>query len=405
MEKTSSMHNENIGELVDSLYAHLRELEYSEATIVTNRSILSRLVKYAESKRTDKFTIELGRDFVQAEFGHLLGEKDCSHNVNRAIHMLADFQRYGMIFKQSSLTIKGFSDEYKPLFEAFLEYLRKQGLCDNSITTWRGRLFRLEYFLLNRGIEHFEQIEIPHINEYIESLAGFSNGTISATLGCFRRLFVYAYENGYHSVNHAGVIPVIRRTKSYRLPNIFTPDDVAKILKSSNRDYPIGKRNFAVLMLVARTGLRVSDARELKFSDIDWDAKTISIIQKKTHKWLELPLFEDVGWAIIDYLKHGRPVTDCEYVFVSHQAPYTKLSLAFQKTVVDAVCAAGIHIDANKPIGMHTFRHSIATAMLASGAKITDIAPALGHAKPESTEHYISTTVDMLRECALEVSL
>jgi site-specific recombinase XerD len=405
MEKTGNVCNENISELIESLYTHLRELEYSEATITTNKSILSRLVKYAESKHTDKFTIELGREFVQAEFGHLLGDKDCSHNVNRAIHMLADFQRYGMIFKQSSLTLKGFSDDYKPLFEAFLEYLRKQGLCDNSIVTWRGRLFRLEYFLLNHGIERFEQIEVSHINKYIESLAGFSHGTISATLGCFRRLFAYAHENRYHPANFAGAIPTVRRTKSYRLPNIFTPDDVAKILESSNREYPIGKRNFAVLMLVARTGLRVSDARELKFSAIDWDAKTISVIQKKTHKPLELPLFEDVGWAIIDYLKHGRPVTDCEYVFVSHQAPYTKLSLAFQKTVVEAVQAAGIRVDANKPIGMHTFRHSIATAMLAGGAKITDIAPALGHAKPESTEKYISVSVNMLRECALEVPL
>jgi integrase len=176
-------------------------------------------------------------------------------------------------------------------------------------------------------------------------------------------------------------------------------------LESSNREYPIGKRNFAVLMLVARTGLRVSDARELKFGAVDWDAKTISIVQKKTHKPLELPLFEDVGWAIIDYLKHGRPVTDCEYVFVSHQAPYTKLSAAFQKTVVTAVQAAGVHIDANKPIGMHTFRHSIATAMLANGAEITDIAQALGHSEPESTERYISVTVDILRECALEVTL
>ena len=302
-----------------------------------------------------------------------------------------------MIFKQSSLTLKGFSNEYKPLFEEFFDYLRKQGLCDNSIITWRGRLFCLEYFLLNRNSERFEQIEIPHINEYIESLAGFSNSTISATLGCFRRLFAYAYENGYHAVNYAGAIPTVRRTKEYRLPNIFTPDDVAKILESSNREYPIGKCNFAVLMLVARTGLRISDARELKFSAIDWDAKTISVIRKKTRKPLELPLFEDVGWAIIDYLKHGRPIADCEYMFVSHQAPYTKLSLAFQKTVVEAVCKAGINIDANKPIGMHTFRHSIATAMLASGAKITDIAPALGHAEPKSTERYINTTVDMLR--------
>ena len=126
-------------------------------------------------------------------------------------------------------------------------------------------------------------------------------------------------------------------------------------------------------------------------------------MQGKTGEPLVLPLFEDVGWAIIDYLKHGRPTTDCEYVFVCHQAPYTKLSGALQSMIVKLVQSAGVRVEAGKPIGMHTFRHSIATSMLASGAAITDIAQVLGHSEPESTQRYISVSVDMLRECALEV--
>jgi site-specific recombinase XerD len=404
MGKTGNIRNERIGELIPLLFAHLTELGYSKDTLRTNKSILSRLERYAVAKGTDEFSIELGREFVLYEFGHILGDKDCSHNVNRAIHMLADFQRYGMIFKQSSLTIKGFSNEYKPLFEDFLGHLRKQGLADASIATWRGRLFRLEYYLLNRGVRKFEQIELAHVSEYVESLAGFSTNTIFATLGFLRRLFDFAHENGCHCVSYSGVIPSVRRIQSYRLPNVFTPEDVTKILSVANREHPVGRRNFAILLLVARTGLRIGDARELKFSSINWQNKTISLTQGKTGEPLELPLFEEVGWAIIDYLKHGRPMTDSEYVFVRHQALYTKLSDTFQKTIVRLVQVAGVRVKADKPIGMHTFRHSVATSMLASGASITDIAQVLGHVGPESTLRYLSISVDMLRECALEVT-
>jgi hypothetical protein len=146
MEKTGNARNEHISELIALLFAHLTELGYSKDTLLTNKSILGRLERYAAAKGTGEFSIELGREFVLDEFGHILGDKDCSHNVNRAIHMLADFQKYGMIFKQSSLTVKGFSGEYKSLFEDFLRHLRKQGLADASIITWRGRLFRLEYY-------------------------------------------------------------------------------------------------------------------------------------------------------------------------------------------------------------------------------------------------------------------
>jgi site-specific recombinase XerD len=403
MGQAGKVRNECIGELIQLLFAHLSELGYSKDTLLTNKSILSRLERYAVAKGINDFSIELGREFVLKEFGHLLGEKECSHNVNRAIHLLADFQKYGMIFKQSSLTIKGFSDEYKKLFEDFLDHLRKQGLADRSIATWRSRLFRLEYYLLKREIRKFEQIELAHVNEYVESLAGFSTSTISATMGFLRRLFDFAHENGYHSVSHSRAIPSVRRVRHYRLPNVFTPENVAQILSTVNREHPLGKRNFAILLLVARTGLRIGDARELKFNSIDWQNKTLSIVQRKTGEPLGLPLFEDVGWAIIDYLKHGRPITDCEYVFVRHQAPYTKLTGSFQKIIAKLVQAAGIRIEACKPIGMHTFRHSVATSMLAKGASITDIAQVLGHSEPESTQRYISVSVNMLRECALEV--
>ena len=235
-------------------------------------------------------------------------------------------------------------------------------------------MFRFEYFLLQSGIERFNQLQLHQVNTYIESLAGYSAGTVGATVRILGKLFDYALAKGYHSVSYANALPCIRRTKKHRLPTVFSPDDVERILAQADRSNPLGKRNYAILLLVTRLGLHISDARQLRFENLDWKNKRISILQQKTGKPLELPLLEDVGWAIIDYLRNGRPETDCPHIFVRHCAPFDVLGDSMHSLVSRLVAKAGIHVPADKPVGMHSFRHSLATSMLRNGAELTDIA-------------------------------
>jgi len=319
--------------------------------------------------------------------------------------MLADFQRFGMVFKQHNFNPKGFSAEYEPLFSGFLGSLQKTGIAESTIDTYRSSLFRLENFLTTRGVIRFNQLELFHVNAYVESLAGYSKNAISMSLGLMRRLFDYARDNGYHRDSFSGVLPVVKFAQTSRLPVTFTADEVERMLENVDAHNPIGKRNYAIILLVAKLGLRVGDAIALRFSSIDWDAKTISIKQQKTGVPLTLPLPEDVGWAIIQYLKHGRPETTCECIFVRHHAPYDMMTAHFQKDLQRAVQKAGISVPAEKRFGMHTFRHSIASTLLGQGATLSEIAQLLGHENTDVTEEYISLTPILLRECALEVDI
>lgn len=393
----------NLRELVAALSDHLLGLGYRPTTIAHLNVDWRKLTEYADAHGTGVFSMELGRSFVWDCFGSILGDKDTAHTINRSIHMLADFERYGMVFKQSSITLKGFSPEYKELFESFLSNLRETGTAASSIPTWKSRLFCFEYFLLNNGVTQFSQIERQHILTYAESLSCFSSSTVGATIRILRKLFDFAIAYGSHQVNFIDSLPDVRRTRRYRLPNIFAPDDVDRMLTAVDRSNALGKRDYAILLIVAKLGLRISDVRGLRFDNIDWQEKRISIIQRKTGVPLDLPLFDDIGWAIIDYLQHGRPQTECSHIFVKHLAPYDELSGCLQHTVLKYVQKAGIHTPANKPIGMHTFRHSLATTLLKNGATYTEIAQVLGHATPESAQTYISLDVEQLRQCALEV--
>jgi site-specific recombinase XerD len=157
--------------------------------------------------------------------------------------------------------------------------------------------------------------------------------------------------------------------------------------------------------MTVRLGFRSGDVRTLTFKSIDWAKKIISIAQQKTGKLLELPLSDDVGWAIIDYMKNGRPKCFNDIVFVSHNPPFAELNPISGNLVAKYMRKAGIKTPQNRTCGMHTLRHSLASGMLAKGIPITTISSVLGHADISSTESYLRVDIKSLRGCALEVDL
>lgn len=120
---------------------------------------------------------------------------------------------------------------------------------------------------------------------------------------------------------------------------------------------------------------------------------------------VELPLTEEVGWAIIDYLQNGRPQSDCDHVFIKHCAPYDALSPSMYRTIQKYMQKAGIKCLNGKATGMHALRHSLASSMLAQKTPLPIISGTLGHTNPHSTETYLGIGLHQLRECALEVEI
>ncbi|MBX5857192.1 tyrosine-type recombinase/integrase [Pseudomonas aeruginosa] len=391
-------------QLVEELTGKLEAMGYSGATITRLNSIWRNLIPYANENASGAFSMEMAREFIQSHYGYRLDDPDASHNIHRAIHLLSDFQRYGTVFKQSHATLKGFTKSFRHVFEGFLQHLSDQGVAPGSVRTWRSRLFRLEHFLIHRGVEDFRFIRIQHINSYIESLAGFSSSTVGSTLRILRQLFQYAFSKGFHVDSFDKVIPTVRRQKRQRLPTVFVASETEKILSAIDRSNALGKRNYAIFLLLARMGLRISDVRALMFHQFDWSRNVISIIQQKTKRPLDLPIMDEVGWAIIDYLRNGRPHSDCQQIFIKHIAPFDGLTSAFHRPMIQYLRRAGIHVPANKPRGVHSLRHSLATTLLQKQVPIQTISHTLGHLDIGSTNGYVQVNLPQLRLCALEVA-
>ena len=173
-----------------------------------------------------------------------------------------------------------------------------------------------------------------------------------------------------------------------------------------DRQSATGKRDYAMILMTARLGLRISDLRQLELGDLDWRAKTLTIVQRKTGRPLSLPLLDDVGWAIIDYVRHGRPETACAKVFIKHRHPFGAFgcSSSVAGRLSRYAARAGIGFPPGQACGMHSLRGALAVAMIGNGAPMPVISAVLGHASSDTTQaYYLRFDVERLRCCALDV--
>jgi integrase/recombinase XerD len=158
--------------------------------------------------------------------------------------------------------------------------------------------------------------------------------------------------------------------------------------------------------VTARLGLRICDLRQLELGDLDWRAKALTIIQRKTGRPLSLPLLDDVGWAVIDYVRHGRPETVCAKVFVKHRHPFDTFGCASSvaSRLSRHAARAGIDFPPGKVCGMHSLRGALAVAMIGNGAPMPVVSAVLGHASTDTTQaYYLRFDTGRLRCCALDV--
>ena len=179
-----------------------------------------------------------------------------------------------------------------------------------------------------------------------------------------RSYLKYGHDNEIMQEELFSKLPNPHYNRQSRLPSTYTENEVRKTLDTIDMGNPCGIRDYAIILLIARLGLRSSDVANLRFSNIDWESDLIRLTQVKTGNPLELPLLSDVGDAIINYLKNARPKTDSDHVFIRVQPPYTEFqSGAVGALVHEHLLRAVSHLEGRKS-GSHALRHSLASRLL-----------------------------------------
>jgi site-specific recombinase XerD len=194
-------------------------------------------------------------------------------------------------------------------------------------------------------------------------------------------------------------VPSIPAWKLSRIPNFLTNEQLNKFLASFDRKSPTGRRDYAIALCLARLGLRRKEVTHLALDDIDWRSGILRITTSKSRRFSTLPLPEDVGKAIVDYLRNGRPPTEERRVFVCHRH---RVGAPLQSAAIGTLIRRRFKRTRMKvPGGTHILRHTVATHMVQQGVSIKEVADFLRHRSLDTTVIYTKVNLPMLLEVAL----
>jgi site-specific recombinase XerD len=216
------------------------------------------------------------------------------------------------------------------------------------------------------------------------------------TLRSFLRYLRY---KGLIEIDLASAVPPVRTWRFASLPRYLTPREVQKVLRSIDRHTALGRRDYAVLLLLARLGLRASEVTTLCLQDVDWQSGLLTI-RGKGRQRAQMPLPSEVGAAIGDYLQHGRPCSESRRVFLREWAPHIGFASAASVTMIARVALERAEVDTPRK-GAHVFRYALATRLLRAGASLTQIGQVLRHRSHDSTRIYAKVNVSALRALAM----
>ena len=371
------------------------------------KTVSRQFIVYAGEHDIDSFNIDVGLQFLENHYSmsQKIAEKKWCSMYLRCINAISEYQMTGAVdmYLTAVRTEYMFPEPFKESAESYLAYREKIGIIPKSIQISRLYLFRFFSFLDTKNIHSMDVITVPVVLDFLKSLSTFEKPTINAIMRAVRLYLKYCYENGIIPDNLFPKLPNPHYNRNSRLPSTYTAQEVRDTLSAIDMGNPCGIRDYAIILLLARLGLRSSDVANLRFSNIDWENDMIRLTQVKTGNPLELPLLSDVGEAIINYLKNARPKSDSDHVFIRIKPPYTEFNPgAVGALVHERLVKAGIHLEGRKS-GSHALRHSLAKRLLEHEIPLPVISEILGHTNTETTMTYLRVDINELKKCALEV--
>jgi len=256
-----------------------------------------------------------------------------------------------------------------------------------------------------KKVNSSDNITPSHLTDFLSTFAECKPRYISTVLYVLRNYFKFLQDLNIVKTDLVASLPHVRILRNAFIPHAWKTDDVKKLLASIDRDSAKGKRDYAILLMVTHLGLRVSDIRNMRLSNLNWNKKTITFNMQKTKQAQEFTLLEDIGWAIIDYLKNGRPQTACDRLFVRHRAPFDSFgeNESFYRELHRYMQVADIKPPADGiHCGLHSLRSTLAKNMLGAKTPLPVISEVLGHTNINTTSIYLKIDLDGLRKCALD---
>ena len=396
--------------IVEKTMERLKQLGYCAKAISNYRGTWNTYVRFVrQSDVPNRFTVESVERYLVHRGLPGPGVESLSasqRHIRSAMRIFTEFALHGCFQRRRNMSQKTqVAAHWQQFLDGYERFCREERRV--APRSMRGRhrdVQRFLHFLESCGVRSASEIDATVLSGFVGLLTHVRPKTLAATVSIVRSFLRYLCLHGMVDAAIIDQVPKVRVYQGERLPTIWAPEDVKKLLSAVDRTSPIGKRDYAILLLAARLGLRAGDIREMRLDQLDWDQSRIHVVQGKTGVPLELPLTEEVGEAIIDYLRHGRPVTTHREVFLRQNAPFEPFGRDnnLHSIITSYRRKAEIKLPAQSRRGLHSLRHTLASRLLEAGVPLDTIAGTLGHLSPETTRLYLRIDVNDLRRAALD---
>lgn len=392
-----------IKELIEGCVTWMRSSGYTDNVIgVYDRLWRHGILAFMNRNGQSDFSEDIGLSFL--ECCHTDGFlKETDIQMRRSVKVLIEFQKFGYIARKSHPKVHyNFKGEIGYAMELTLQDCADRGQKDSTISVYRRHLWRFQSYLKTIGLTKISDLTHGHIVGYID---GYGYGDKDGAIHVLRFFLSRLWDRKYTTINLKEALYPYRKAKTEKIPSYYSAEEIAVIEKEAKAgcNTAKGRRDYAMLLLASRLGLRASDIAALSFENILWERMEISLIMYKTGKTITLPLLPEIGNAIIHYVQNGRPNVESRKVFISAKAPYEEATTNTVKYAIRSIIEdSGVAIS-NRHHGSHAMRHSLATRLLENGETMPVISAALGHQSTSTTMGYLKVDLKSLKKCALEV--
>ena len=394
-------------DLVKKGIEYLKKSGRSSSTLAHYRWTWRQIEDFMSKSTYESFSARVS-EFLKEKYGSK-NARDLSHYHKTCIRQalcLVQFEETGEMPAQIEFISREqvvLNGEIGVWMAEFIAYKRSMRLHEKMLSSYRYYLYLLNKYLNENGINETSHISPLALLHYASILLPGSPGAKHLALAVMRSFFQYLYKQNQTVTDLSIGIPRDNYKKQPHLPSVYSIDEIKAILNTADRSTSVGKRNYAILLFAVRLGLRASDIRNLQFENIIWPESRISFVQQKTKVPLALPLPTDVGEALVDYLKYGRPPSEFNFIFVDHIYPYDQLGeKSIPRIASKAIQKSDIEIG-NRKHGSHVLRHTLANFLLAQKTSLPIISQILGHENVQTSMNYLRIDIEQLRQCALEV--
>ena len=393
--------------LVSGLDAELVRLGYKDSTMAWYRGCWRRMEKYFAARGIEEFSLDVAMAWVDDACGFFGKEQAGTLKRTdvywfRVAQTLEDYAVHGAVLRRYNRSVCKLSGDGAEAVARFQAHLRAEDRAASTVRTYGTLAGEFVAFTGTRG--GLASCDAATIGAFVATLTGYQFKTVEQKLCAVRSFLRFASADGLVGAACLVAVPAARSSRQARIPSVWDPGEVARIVEAIDRDNPCGKRDYAIILLITRLGLRGVDVRRLEFADFDWPGNRLFVTQAKTGHRVQLPLLKEVGWAVIDYIRHGRPDCDCPQVFVRHLAPIGPFSDQdhLHQILVRHARVAHVPVSEKRRHGMHSLRHSLATRLMEGGTPVEQIADILGHQSVRSTGVYLKSSLGLLERCALD---